>query len=175
MSVRKGKGLLKDIQDLKDPTVFVVLAEDTAACIGVVIAAIGLAASWLTGNPLWDAVSSIAIGGLLGVAALFLAIEVKGLLIGESTDPDVVKRVRAEIDSLPEILSINDVRSLHFGPRDVLLTLSMDFLDDVPSQRIEAIVTSLESRIRGEFPFVKQVFFEIQSRAGHESMVASDL
>ena len=56
-------------------------------------------------------------------------------------------RVRAEIESLPEILSINDIRSLHFGPRDVLLTLSIDFADDVPSQRIEAIVTDVERQI----------------------------
>ncbi len=134
--VRRGRGLLRDLRDLKDPSIFVVIAEDSAACIGVLIAAIGLGASWWTGNPIWDAVASIAIGCLLGLTAFLLAIEVKGLLIGESTDPDVVDWVRADIQSLPEIRFINDVRSLHFGPHDVLLTLSIDFADDVSSQRI---------------------------------------
>ena len=160
--IRKGKGLMTDLQDLKDPSVFVVLVEDSAACIGLLIAVAGLAASWLTGNPVWDAAASIAIGGLLGIAALFLAIEVKGLLIGESADPDVVDRIREDIGKRPEVLFINDVRSLHFGPRDVLLTLSVDFRDDVPSQRIEAIVTEAERQINEEFPFVKQVFLEVQ-------------
>ena len=173
--VRRGRGFLRDLQDLKDPSVFVVIAEDSAACIGVLIAAIGLAASWWTGNPFWDAVASIAIGCLLGLTAFFLAVEVKGLLIGESTDPYVVERVREEIESVPEIRSLNEIRSLHFGPLDVLLTLSIDFEDDVSSQRIEAIVTDAERRIRGQFPFVKKVFLEVQSRAGHESMASSDL
>ena len=170
--IRKGRGLLRDLKDLKDPSIFVVLAEDSAACIGLAIAAAGLAASWLTGDPVWDASASIAIGGLLGLTALFLAIEVKGLLIGEGTDPDIIRSVRAGLEDLPEVEAINDIRSLHFGPHDVLLTLSIDFADDVPSQRIEKIVTSTEQRIRERFPLVKRVFLEVQSRPDHQRMAA---
>ncbi len=171
--VRKGRGLLRDLRDLKDPSIFVVLAEDSAACIGLLIAALGLTLSWLTVNPVWDASASIAIGALLGLTALGLAIEVKGLLIGESTDPDVTETVRSGILQLPEVLAINDIRSLHFGPHEVLLTLSIDFADDVPSQRIEAIVTEAERRIKERFPVVRQVFLEVQSGPGHEEMSGS--
>ena len=173
--VRGGRGFLRDLQDLKDPSIFVVLAEDSAACIGVLIAAIGLAASWWTGNPVWDAVASIAIGCLLGLTAFFLAVEVKGLLIGEGADPDVVDWVRADIESVPEIKFLNEIRSLHFSPHDVLLTLSIDFADDVSSQRIEAVVTHAERRIRRQFPFVLKVFLEVQSREGHENMASPHL
>ncbi len=170
--IRKRRGYLRDLRDLKDPSIFVVLAEDSAACIGLLIAAAGLTASWLTGDPVWDASASIAIGGVLGLTALFLAIEVKGLLIGEGTDPDIIESVRARLEGLPEISAINDIRSLHFGPHDVLLTLSIDFADDVPSQRIETIVTKAEQRIRERFPVVKRLFLEVQSRTGHEAMAA---
>ncbi|MFZ1470459.1 MAG: cation diffusion facilitator family transporter [Paracoccaceae bacterium] len=169
--IRKGNGLLRDVQDLKDPSIFVILAEDSAACLGLGIAAIGVTMSWLTGSPAWDASASIAIGGVLALTAVFLAIEVKGLMIGESTDPDIVQAIRDDIESLPEILTINEFRTLHLGPHDVLLTLSIDFADDVPSQRIEAVVTAIEQRIKARFPIVRHVFLEVQSTAGHSKMV----
>jgi cation diffusion facilitator family transporter len=174
-SVRKHRGLVRDLQDLKDPSIFVVLAEDSAACIGVVIAAIGLTLSWLTGNPFWDAAASIAIGILLGITAAFLSIEVKGLLIGESTDPDIVATIRGRVEAYPEIITINEIRSLHLGPSEVLLTLSIDFRDDVVSQRIEEIVTETEKNIRRHFPIVRRVYLEVQSRSGHDEMSGSVL
>lgn len=167
---RRGGKLWRDLQDLKDPSIFVVLAEDSAACIGLVIAAAGLAASWLTGNPLWYAGASIAIGVLLGLTALFLAIEVKGLLIGEGTDPEIVEEIRKSVQNMQEVVTVNEIRSLHLGPHEVLLTLSMDFADDVPSQKIEAIVTRTEKHIKDRFPIVKRLFLEVQSRDGHEEM-----
>ncbi|WP_102108717.1 cation diffusion facilitator family transporter [Oceaniglobus roseus] len=169
---RKHRGLLRDLQDMKDPSVFVVLAEDTAACIGLVIAAVGLALSWLTGNPVWDAGASILIGILLGCTAFFLAIEVKGLLVGEGTDPDVVEGVREIIGSPDEIIALNEIRTLHFGPRDVLVTVSVDFRDNVNAGKIERMVTEAEARIKERFPVVRRVFLEVQSREGHERMAA---
>ncbi len=169
-AIRRGAGLVSDLKDLKDPSIFVVLAEDSAACAGILVAAAGLALAWLTGNPVWDASASIVIGFLLGLTAIFLAIEVKGLLIGESADPDIVEEVRRRIEDLPEILSVNEILTLHLGPHDVLLTMSIDFADDVPSQRIEAIVTEAERRIRSRFPVVKRVFLEVQSSAGHQQI-----
>ena len=119
---------------------------------------------------MWDGLSSIGIGILLAITAFFLAVEVKGLLIGESTDPDIIDAIRTRLDGVPEINFINDVRSLHFGPYDVLLTLSIDFRDDVTSQRIEEIVTEAERRIRKRFPIVRRVFLEVQSRSGHQAL-----
>lgn len=170
LEIRNGQGLWRDLRNLKDPSIFVVLAEDSAACTGLVIAAAGLTVSWLTGDPFWDAAASIGIGGLLGLTAFVLAVEVKSLLIGESTDPDIIDCIRDRLSGLPEVTAINDIRSLHFGPHDVLVTLSVDFENDVPAHRIEEIVTRAERRIRKRFPIVKRVFLEVQSRSGHDSL-----
>ncbi|MCQ0986700.1 cation diffusion facilitator family transporter [Jiella marina] len=165
---RDGKSLLRDFRSMKDPSVFVVLFEDTAACIGIVIAAISIGLSWSTGIHAFDAIGSILIGILLGVTAILLAIEVKGLLIGETAGPDIDKAIRGRIAKRDEILAVNELRTLHLGPSDVLLTMSVDFKDDVVSQRIEAIVSEIEARVREAFPIIRRVFVEVQSQKGHD-------
>ncbi|WOI56881.1 cation diffusion facilitator family transporter [Palleronia sp. LCG004] len=167
---RKGRGLWRDLTDMKDPSIFVVLAEDSAACAGLLVAAAGVLLAWLTGNPLWDAGASIVIGVILGIVAFLLAIEVKGLLVGEATDPDLVERVETKVASLPEIDAVNDIRTLHLGPHEILLTMSLDVVDDVPSQRIEALVTEIETNIQERFPDVERIFIEVQSRKDHMSL-----
>lgn len=168
--VRAGRGLIRDLRDMKDPSIFVVMAEDSAACLGLLIAFAGVGLSWLTGNPIYDASASIGIGILLGVAAVLLAIEVKGLLLGEAADPRMTQAIREMVAEVPEIDHLNEIRSLHLGPHQVLLTLSIDFVDDVPSQRIEAIVTRLDRRIRDRFEIVNSIFLEVQSREGHAAI-----
>ena len=172
MKLRAGRGLIRDLRDMKDPAIFVVLAEDSAACLGLIIAAIGVGLSWYLANPLFDAGASIVIGVVLGITAVTLAIEVKGLLIGESAAPEMTDRIHEMVRSIPEIKHINEIRSLHLGPHQVLLTLSIDFADDVLSQRIEAIVTDLDHDIREAFPLVNSVFLEVQSRDGHRRIIA---
>ena len=168
--VRKGRGVLRDLRDLKDPSIFVVLAEDSAACTGLIFAFLGVLLSWLTGNSVWDGAASILIGGLLGGVAVLLATEVKHLLIGEAADPDIVKAVQSHVEDIHEVEAVNELRTLHLGPREVLLTVSMDFADDVVSQRIEEIVTRLEERIREEFEIIHHVYLEVQSKGGHRKL-----
>ena len=171
---RRGRGLLEDFRDMKDPSIFVVLFEDSAACIGVVIAAIGITLSWTTGIHAFDAIGSIVIGVLLGIVAVLLAIEVKGLLIGEAAGPELDSAVRHHIAGHGEIIAINELRTLHLGPSDVLLTMSVDFRDNVVSQRIEALVSQIETAIRKEFPIVRKVYVEVQSTSGHARIVEAD-
>ena len=165
---RRGRGLIQDFTDMKDPSIFVVLFEDSAACIGVVIAAIGIGLAWATGIHMFDAIGSIVIGVLLGIVAILLAIEVKGLLIGEAAGPELEGFVRENLQDRRDVIAINELRTLHLGPSDVLLTVSLDFRDDVVSQRIETIVSEIESAVRDEFPIVRKVYVEVQSKAGHE-------
>ncbi|MCK5933191.1 MAG: cation transporter [Fulvimarina manganoxydans] len=167
---RRGNGLLRDFRDMKDPSIFVVLFEDSAACLGILIAAAGVGLAWGTGIPAFDAIGSILIGVLLGVTAVLLAIEVKGLLIGEAAGPEMEERIRDRIADQPEIIGVNELRTLHLGPSDVLLTMSLDFRDDVVSQRIETIVTEIERRVRDAFPIVRRVFVEVQSQQGHQAL-----
>ncbi|TFF27732.1 cation diffusion facilitator family transporter [Jiella endophytica] len=171
---RRGEGLFRDFRNMKDPSIFVVLFEDTAACIGIVIAAAGVGLSWATGIHIFDAIGSLLIGVLLGVTAVLLAIEVKSLLIGEAAGPEIEAFVRDDLGSHAEISAINEMRTLHLGPSDVLLTLSVDFKDDVVSQRIEAIVSETERRIREKFSIVRKVYVEVQSQSGHRTLAKKD-
>ncbi|MCW4114540.1 cation diffusion facilitator family transporter [Aurantimonas sp. MSK8Z-1] len=166
-STRAGKSLWQDFRDMKDPSVFVVLFEDTAACLGILIAAAGLGLAWFTGNVQLDAAASIVIGLLLAVTAVFLAIETKGLLIGEAASPEMVEAIRSRVAARPEILGVNEIRTMHRGPADVLLTMSVDFADGVLSQDIERAVSEIEARVKERFPIVKRLYIEVQSREGH--------
>jgi cation diffusion facilitator family transporter len=166
---RRGRGLLQDFRDMKDPSIFIVLCEDSAALLGILVAAGGIGLSLVTGNSLFDAAGSVVIGLLLAATAWVLAVEVKGLLIGEAASPDLVEAVREGVGRRPEIAGVNEIRTLHRGPSDVLLTMSVDFEDDILSQDIEAAVSEIESRIRQKFPIVRRIYIEVQSKAGHRS------
>lgn len=168
---RKGRDILADFRDLKDPSIFVILFEDSAACIGIVIAAAGIALAWATGIHMFDALGSILIGVLLGVTALLLSIEVKGLLIGEPASAELEKAVREGVGRRQEILAVNELRTLHLGPNDVLLTMSCDFKDNVMSQDIEAAVSDIETKIKKRFPIVRRLYIEVQSREAHRQMI----
>ncbi|PZX11831.1 cation diffusion facilitator family transporter [Palleronia aestuarii] len=169
---RRGRGMLRDFRDMKDPSIFVVLFEDSAACIGILIAAAGISLAWATGIHAFDAIGSILIGILLGVIAVLLAIEVKGLLIGESAEPELYDAVRERIARYDEIDGINEIRTLHLGPNDILLTVSLDFEDDVQAGRIEEIVTRLDAEIRDHQKSIRKIYVEVQSKRGHEEIRA---
>lgn len=173
-AIRGGNGAWQDLKDLKDPSIFVVLCEDTAALLGILIAATGLTLTWWLDQGIWDALASILIGIMLGFVAIFLANEVRKLLIGEAADPKLVQHAREEMLSWDEVQAVNEIRSVHFGPRDILLTMSLDFVDDVPSQRIETIVTESERRLRKVYPAIQRVFLEVQSREGHRAMAGTN-
>ncbi|RFC65165.1 cation diffusion facilitator family transporter [Fulvimarina endophytica] len=168
---RKGEGLWADFRRLKDPSVFVVLFEDSAACIGIIIAALGITLAITTGIEAFDAIGSILIGVLLGVTAILLAIEVKHLLIGETADPEIERAIQERVGGREEIVAINELRTLHLGPNDVLLTMSVDFQDDVRAGRIEEIVTEIEAEVKDAYKIVRKVYVEVQSAAGHQRFV----
>jgi cation diffusion facilitator family transporter len=161
-------GFFTAIHRSKDPTVFTVLFEDSAAMAGLVVAFVGIACAQVFDAPVLDGVASIVIGGILGLTAIFLAIETKGLLIGEATKSSVVTGIRDLIAGEPGIARVNELLTMHFGPTDVLLNLSVDFKDNVSSQEVERVVSSLESRIVSQFPAITRVFIEAQNFASHE-------
>ena len=147
----------------KDPALFVVLFEDSAALSGILVAFLGVWFSSLTGNHVYDAAASIIIGVILAVVALLLALETKGLLIGESADPHVVEGIRGIVTAQPEVLRLNEVLTMHIGPQDILVNLSVEFRDECHADGIEAAVARMDSAIRREHPNVRRVFIEAES------------
>ncbi|MDB5028108.1 MAG: cation transporter [Candidatus Eremiobacteraeota bacterium] len=162
-----GKGVFKSAALSKDPAVFTVLFEDSAALAGLVIAGVGLALAQLLSLPVLDGVASVVIGLTLAVTALLLARECESLLTGESADPEV----RADIERIardePIVDAINDVLTMHFGPNDVLVALSLDFVDTVSAADVEQTVTRIERAIKAAHPEVTKVFVEAQSFEAH--------
>lgn len=166
-SAKGSLGYLEAVRRSKDPTIFTVLFEDSAAMIGLIIAMIGIAASQITGNSAYDAMASIGIAVVLAVTAIFLAYECKGLLIGEGADPAVVSGIEAIATDNDGVLCLNEIRSMHFGPEDILVTLSLDFVDHINAGDVETIISTMERRIKQTYPQVTRVYIEAQSWSAH--------
>ncbi|MBT6441180.1 MAG: cation transporter [Alphaproteobacteria bacterium] len=164
---RGKQGLVKALRRSKDPTVFTVLFEDTAAMLGLMVALVGIAVGEALNLPVLDGVASVIIGIILAVTAAALARESKGLLIGESADSELVEAITTLVDQEPGIKVVNETLTMHLGPEDVLLNLSVDFEDGLSSEAVEATVTSLEARIKADFPVVRRIFIEVQSWRAH--------
>ena len=170
-SYKGDMGYFEAVRNGKDPTMFVVLFEDSAAMLGLIFAFIGVLLTQLTGNPVFDGAASIIIGILLGVVAFVLAKETKGLLIGESASSTVRAGIVAIVKNHAQVKTVNEVLTMHMGPEFILVTMSLDFKDDVSSQRVESQVGSLNDEIKAAFPDVRRVFIEVESMVAHQKQV----
>lgn len=161
----KGKwGYLEAVHRGKDPYMFVVLFEDSAAMLGILVAFVGILLSQITGNPYYDGVASIIIGLILAGTAAWLAYEIKGLLIGESARPEIVKGVKEIAKSYPKIKHINEILTLHMGPDFILLNLSVDFADSLLAGDLEDTISRLDRQIKQAYPKIKRIFVEAEAR-----------
>ena len=163
----RKRGLLQTVHESKDPIVFTVLFEDSAAMVGLIVAFAGIWLSEYLEMPILDGVASIIIGVILAITASLLAYESKGLLVGEGAAQEVVSSIRDIVGEEKEIIAINEVLTMHMGPDDVLLNLSIDFSDSLSSPEVETTISTLESRIKSRFPQIRRIFIEAQSIAGH--------
>ena len=166
----KSKGSLGYFEAMrrsKDPPTFLVLFEDSAAMVGIVIAGIGTAAAQVLQMPALDGAASIAIGLLLAIVAAIIAHETKGLLIGESASGAVSRSILKIAGEQPGIERANGLITVHLGPRDVIATLSLEFDDALTTPQIEAQVTELENKIKAAHPEVSALFVKPQSAGGY--------
>ena len=172
-SVSKGRGVWKAIQRSKDPSRFLVLFEDSSALAGLTVAAAGLWLSGRTGNPRWDGVASLIIGVILCSVALFLALDSRKLLIGETADPTTVRSIRKIVESDPATVRSGEPLTMHLGPRGVLVNLDVQFRRGLSAGELEKAVDRLESRIRRAHPEVERIFLEARSLGGAPAVRSS--
>ncbi len=161
--VRGKLSYIKAVHSGKDPSLFVVLFEDFAALIGLLVAMIGIFISQLTNDPLWDGLASIVIGIILGLTAAWLAYETKSLLIGEGADPKIVKGIKEIAAKHNDINKINEVLTLHMGPEFILVNISIDFNNDLKTGKVEKIIQEITKDIKSTYPFAKKVFIEAEA------------
>ncbi|MGD8999583.1 MAG: cation diffusion facilitator family transporter [Granulosicoccaceae bacterium] len=158
--LKDGRGYIEAVQRAKDPSMFVVLFEDSAAILGLLVALAGVLLTDITGNGMFDGAASVTIGLILLGTAIWLAYETKGLLIGESASKGVVSGIRGIVAAHAHVGKINEVLTMHMGPDYILATVSADFVDSVSSAEVEATVAALKREVAQQYPQVKKVFIE---------------
>ena len=161
---RGEKGYIEAVQRGKDPSLFVVLFEDSAALLGLMVAMLATFLTQITGNLYFDGLASILIGCILGGTALWLALETKGLLIGEAASNSVVIGIEKLVASTASVEHVNEVLTMHMGPDFILANISVKFSNDTTAIEIEEAVASLDKRIKAEYANVKRVFIEAEAR-----------
>ncbi|MGI9510863.1 MAG: cation diffusion facilitator family transporter [Geminicoccaceae bacterium] len=162
-------GYLEAVRRSKDPALFTVLFEDSAAMAGLVIALVGIALGQALDMPVLDGVASVLIGVILALTAALLAYEAKGLLIGEGVDPDVRRGLETVVAGQDGILRVNELRTMHLGPEEVLLTISVDFSSDLSADDVEKTISLMEKTIKERYPEVRRVFIEAQNWRAHQA------
>ena len=167
---RKSKPFFEAIRESKDPAVVVVLFEDAAALIGLGIAFVGISLAYYFDSTAIDAITSMVIGGVLGVTSIFLAMETKGLLIGEAATEEVVAKVNAIIRShiRDGIDNVNEVVTYHAGPDDLIVLISLDMDDSMGADDVENLTSWIERDIKKQINIVRRVFVEAQSIQSHK-------
>jgi cation diffusion facilitator family transporter len=161
--VRAGRGIWQTIRESKDPTVYTVVFEDSAALIGLLIALAGVFLSDQLKMPVFDGVASILIGLLLAGVATILVNESRGLLIGEGADPATLADIRRLAESDEAVEKVRRPMTMHFGPHNVLLTMEIQFKPTIQAKDIEKVVDRIEKNIRERYPDVKYILIEAES------------
>lgn len=158
-----GRTLWQALRGSKDPATFAVLLEDSAALLGILVAAAGIILAETLALPMLDGVASVLIGLILAIVAAVLAYECQSLLTGEAVRPRVRDSLARIVASEPGVRHLAELLTMHFGPQDVLVALSVDFDDALGSAEVETAVSRMERRMKQAHPEVKRVFIEAQA------------
>jgi cation diffusion facilitator family transporter len=152
----------------KDPTTYTVLAEEAAALVGLLVAAVGIALSYRFDKPEWDGVASLLIGLLLAGVAVALIRESRGLLIGEGIRPETARAIRSLALEQPKVRDAGRILSMYIGPDDVLVTMDLDFDDGTEAADAAAAIAAVERQVRDRYPMIKRLFIEAGTAPARE-------
>lgn len=161
--LRGKRGVREFVRTSKDPSLFTIVFEDTAAMLGLVIAFLGVFLGYTFQNPVFDAGASILIGIILMVVAFSLARESKGLLLGEGVEPDVLARMRAAVLADPQVEALGEIKSVYFGPHDLLVTLDAVFSQGLTVDELHEAITRVEEAVKAVDEAVVNVYIEVES------------
>ena len=159
-AARGDVGPMRFIRDAKDPSLFTVVLEDSAALTGLLFAFLGTLLGHLTGNPYFDGVASVLIGLLLAGVAIVLLRETKGLLIGEGLSRDELRRIANMVDANEDVQKCGRILSLYLGPNDLLVTLDVTFAKTLSRDDIDSAIDRIEYEIVSAFPQTTRIFIE---------------
>ena len=160
------KPLVAYVRASRDPTVKVVLAEDSAAVAGVFVALAGIGLSQATGNPVWDGVASIGIGLILTLVAYAIGRDAKRLLIGEAATADDRAAIEEALLHHPAVIAVSELLTMHVGPEDILVAARLELDDDLSTTSVERVMDELQRDVHRAVADVQQVFIDPTSAVG---------
>lgn len=160
---RGNETYISAIKRGKDPSLIVVLFEDSAAMLGLLVALAAMIISQFTGWIYADGLASVIIGLILGLTAIWLAYETKSLLIGERASKDTVQNIKELACQVDIIESVQEVLTMHMGPDFVLVTINADFKDSASAAEVENAIAKFDRLIKEKHSEIKRVFIEAQS------------
>lgn len=167
--VKGNVGYFQAVRESKDAALFTILFEDTAAMLGLIVAFFGIFLGQTLNLPVLDGAASVCIGLILAAVAALLAYECKGLLVGESAETSVVQGIRAIAEAEAGVKGVNELRTMHLGPKDILVNISLDFGSALSADDVERLISKLERDIKEVYPGVTRLFVEAQSLTGHHA------
>jgi cation diffusion facilitator family transporter len=150
------------IRTTKKPELAVVLLEDTAAEVGLSLAFVGVGLAALTGDPLFDALGTLAIGALLGVVAVVLGIEMYSLLVGEAASPEEQAAIRRTLASIPGIARVLRLRTMHLGPDELLVVGSIEMDQQLSASDAAGVIDQAQARLEEAVPNARIIYLEPQ-------------
>jgi cation diffusion facilitator family transporter len=168
-----GRSIKRALLEARDPTIPLVLAEDTTAIAGLLLALLAVGASGLTGQEWWDPIGSIVIGLLLCTVAIVLAWVTHGLLIGEGATAEDQSRALELARGVDGVDSVTQLLTMHLGPDVVLLALKVAFRSTLTVQQVEDVTNRIELAIRAAMPQMRKIFIEADSRGDRRGVGTS--
>jgi len=163
--IRTGRSIRATVRDGRDPALLVVVFEDTAAMVGIAVAASGLLLAHFTGWSQWDGIASIVLAFLLAGVAWILAFEMKALLVGEAATRGQRSLIRAVTLSVPQVKSIGRLLTMQLSPREILVNMDVDLVDGLSDVEVEAAIDVIEEAIKDVVPAATRIFIELESDA----------
>ena len=159
--VAGGKPFLRWFRETRESELMVVAGEDIAALAGLTLAFVAVAATLLTGNPMWDALGTLSVGVVLMVIAVLVMIEVKGLIVGESASPELREEIQTFVAAQPEVAEVLNVITLAWGDKVVIAVKArMAEAESISGAQLVERINAVEARMQDRFPTAKWVFFE---------------
>ncbi len=158
--IRRGKSWVQFIRHAKSPELPVILLEDLAALIGLVLAFGGVGLTVLTNNPIWDAVGTLAIGVLLVLVAIVLGLETSSLLVGEGASAEDTGHIREALEATPGVASVIHMKTLYLGPDELLVGAKFAVAESDTGKQIAAVIDAAEASIRKAVPAARVIYLE---------------
>ena len=162
---RGDRSLWRWFRESRQAELVVIFGEDLAALVGLVLALCAVLATIATGNPLWDALGTLAIGALLIVVAVLVAIEVKAMLVGQSVDPERQRQIRQFLDGRPEIVRVISLITMQLG-NEAMVSVQAHMREEGDVSALVSQINTIEVAMKQAFPEVRWSFFEPDVRSG---------